>query len=165
MVLENPKNENLQMKWLLLMHGLPILGLAIPFFNILSAVFLWIHKREDNPIYDKHGRAIINFQITITLLFALAFISLFTIEGYGFLFFISVIPFSIIVIFANIIYVVKAQKCYYPLSIRFLARKNSPVINGLSVVIMLFALGTAGCHTLPDDHITRLDGSIIKKTL
>jgi len=52
-------------------------------------VLLWVHKRADNPIYDKHGRKVINYNISITLLFILAFIALITVEGYGFLFFIS----------------------------------------------------------------------------
>jgi len=56
LVLENPKEENIQKKWLILLHGSPFLGFVIPLSNILIPLFLWIHKREDNAIYDAHGR-------------------------------------------------------------------------------------------------------------
>src|SRR5690606_37616833 len=54
LILEDPKEETIQKKWLLLMHGTPFLGFVLPLFNILLPLFLWIHKREDNRIYDLH---------------------------------------------------------------------------------------------------------------
>ncbi len=158
LVLENPKEESLQMKWLLTMHGVPIIGLMIPFFNILVSIFLWIHKREDNAIYDRHGRKIINFQITVTLLYALSFVALLTIEGWGFLFFISVIPFSLIVMLANIVYVLKAQKCFYPLAIPVFRNKRA-FVTGIG--ILFFAFSIIGCQNSPEPSITRLDASTI----
>ncbi len=160
MDLENPKQESLQMKWLLLMHGLPILGLLIPFFNILVSVFLWIHKREDNPIYNRHGKAIINFQITVTIFYILSFVTLLTIEGWGFLFFISVIPLSLIIMLANIIYVLRAQKCFYP-AIPFLGSKNK--FSAGTVAIIALAFGLAACNDNPEESIIRLDGTSITK--
>ncbi|WP_109435302.1 MULTISPECIES: helix-turn-helix domain-containing protein [Aquimarina] len=121
LILEDPKEETIQKKWLLLMHGIPILGLGIPLCNILIPLFLWIHKREDHKIYDIHGRAIVNFQITITILFVLSLIALVTIPG-AFFFFIAVIPFSIIVMIKNVISAINSQKCYYPLSIPFIKK-------------------------------------------
>ncbi|NHN24375.1 helix-turn-helix domain-containing protein [Flavobacterium jejuense] len=82
--LEDPKEENMQTKWLLLLHGTPILRLVLPLCNILFPLFLWIHKREDNKIYNAHGRKVINFQITITLLYITSFMALLTIESWGF---------------------------------------------------------------------------------
>ncbi|PTB96465.1 XRE family transcriptional regulator [Marivirga lumbricoides] len=158
LVLENPKEESLQMKWLLIMHGVPIIGLMIPFFNILVSIFLWIHKREDNAIYDRHGRAIINFQITVTLLYALSFVALLTVEGWGFLFFISVIPFSLIVMLANIVYVLKAQKCFYPLAIPVFRNKRAIVTR---IGILFFAFSITSCQNSTESGISRLDGSTI----
>jgi len=117
--LEDPREESLQMKWLLLMHASPFIGFFVPFLNILCPLFVWIHKREDNPIYDLHGRAVINFQITMLLVYVLALIALVTIQGYGFVFFIAVIPCTAIVMLVNVITVLRSQKFYYP-SIPFL---------------------------------------------
>lgn len=112
--LDNPREENTQIKWLFLIHTSPFIGFVLPLLNILLPLFLWIHKREDNPLYDSHGRAVINYQITITLLYALAFFALVSIQGFGFLFFISVIPLNVAVMLANVIAVLKLQKCFYP---------------------------------------------------
>ncbi len=97
LILENPKEEIILNKWLILMHSTPFFGFIIPLANILFPLFLWIHKREDNKIYDNHGVKIINFQITISIIYLLSFIALLSIEKWGFIFFVSVIPFSLIV--------------------------------------------------------------------
>jgi len=157
--LENPKEEAIQKKWLLLLHGTPLLGFFIPFCNVLFPLFLWIHKREDNPLYDRHGAKIVNFHVTVLILYVLSFIALVTIEKWGFIFFISVIPICIIIVLANIISAVKNYKCYYPLSIPFLKSKGS---NALKSVILLFAFLTC-CNVTSQkaDTITRLDGTTI----
>ena len=66
--LENPKAEAIQKKWLLLLHGTPLLGFVLPLCNVLFPLFLWIHKREDNALYDEHGAKIVNFHITVLIL-------------------------------------------------------------------------------------------------
>ncbi|MDZ7755027.1 serine hydrolase [Rhodohalobacter sp.] len=138
--LENPKEEAIQNKWLLLLHGTPLLGFGIPLFNILIPLFIWIHKREDNPLYERHGRTVVNFQITMTLLFALSFIGLVTIQGYGFFLFISIIPFVVIVILGNIISVLNTQKCYYPLAIPFLRSQKTAVSKVISILLLFLAI-------------------------
>ena len=40
--LENPKEETIERKWMLLFHSIPLLGLIIPFGNIIFPIFLWI---------------------------------------------------------------------------------------------------------------------------
>lgn len=114
MQLNDPREESIETKWLLLMHVSPFVGLVLPFLNILCPLFVWVHKREDSPVYDSHGRAVINFQITMTLLYVLAFAALLTIQGFGFLFFIAVLPFNAAIMLVNIFTVIRHRKCYYP---------------------------------------------------
>lgn len=137
--LDNPREEVIQTKWLLLLHSAPFVGFVIPFLNILFPLFIWIHKRDDNPLYDQHGRAVINFQITMMLVFALAFIALLTVQGYGFFFFIAIIPYTILVMLINVIAVLKTNKCYYPLSIPFLKRTRAPK-SGTAAAVCLLSL-------------------------
>lgn len=163
LILEDPKEETIQKKWLLLMHGVPILGLVIPLCNILVPLFLWIHKREDNKIYDIHGRAIINFQITVTILFIISLIALVTLPG-AFFFFIAVIPFSIIVMIKNVISAINSQKCYYPLSIPFIKKNKNRSTKTLRIIVLLCSLSFTSCHAVQSpDTISRLDGSTITK--
>ncbi|MGB4958315.1 MAG: serine hydrolase, partial [Saprospiraceae bacterium] len=164
MVISNPKEEAIQTKWLLIMHGLPIIGLVIPLFNILASIFIWVHKREDNPIYDKHGKAIINFQMTITLMFIVAFVSLITIEGYGFLFFILVIPYALIVMLVNIFRVLKGHDCYYPLSIPFFSKKQPSTSGAIPAIIFILLNVSSMVQAQNKTSITRLDGTVIQKS-
>ncbi len=157
--LENPKEEAIQKKWLLLLHGTPLLGFVLPFCNVLFPLFLWIHKREDNPLYDRHGAKVVNFQITVLLLYICSFVALLTIEKWGFIIFISVIPICVLIVLANIIYAVKSYKCYYPLSIPFLRSKAG---NSAKSMILVGALVlSASCASQKTESITRIDNSTV----
>lgn len=159
--IDNPKEENIQKKWLLLMHATPVLGAVLPLANILIPLFLWIHKREDNPLYDDHGRAVINFQITITILFALALLALLTLEGAGFFIFLGVILYFLITVLANIAMAVQKQRCYYPLSIPFLKRSRKQADNAWSILLIAVSLGLGAVTSADAQEIERLDGTVI----
>jgi transcriptional regulator with XRE-family HTH domain len=102
-----------ELKWLLLMHTSPFLGF-VPLLNIIAPLLLWSYKRGDKPEYDTHGRTVVNFQITATLLFMLSLVALVTVQGWGFLFFMSVIPLVVTTMLINIITVLQSQKFFYP---------------------------------------------------
>ncbi|MCM5662913.1 serine hydrolase [Galbibacter mesophilus] len=158
LTIENPKEENIKTKWLLLLHGTPILGLLLPLGNILFPLFLWIHKREDNPLYNEHGRKVINFQITMSILFLISFVTLITIEGFGFFFFILVVPFAVIVTIINIVSAINSHKCFYPLSIPFIKKKEFiHVAKKLSICIVFLCSSFMGFS----QEIERLDGTKI----
>ncbi|MDC6355368.1 MULTISPECIES: serine hydrolase [unclassified Robiginitalea] len=139
MPIDNPREETIQAKWLLLIHATPLLGLFIPFLNVLLPLFLWIHKREDHPLYYRHGAQVINFQITVLLLYLASFAALLTWEGYGFVFFITVIPLCIAITFANIIYALRSRKCFYP-AIPFLGSGRKKTLK--TILLAGFALTT-----------------------
>ncbi len=134
--LDDPREENIQNKWLLLIHASPFIGFVLPFLNILVPLFLWIHKKDDNALYDKHGRAVINFQITMTLMFIVAMFMLVTIEGWGFFFFMAVMPYTACVMLANIITVVRSQKCYYPLALPILRQGPKAHVSGIIPLVL-----------------------------
>ncbi len=159
--LNDPKEETIKKKWLLLMHATPLLGFFIPLCNVLIPLFLWIHKREDNPVYDQHGVKIINFQITALLLAILSFVSLVTIEKWGFFIFIGTVPVCIGIVIANIVYVLRTEKCYYPFSIPFLRFKKTPMAMTITLFLTLFTLGTMAAQS--QEHVVRLDGSTVAK--
>ncbi|MCH4822126.1 serine hydrolase [Gramella lutea] len=155
--LDNPKEENIQKKWLILFHATPFIGFVLPLFNIFIPLFLWIHKREDNKIYYEHGRKVINFQITVVIAIILSFISLVTIEGAGFFLFISVLPLAVIIMLLNLIFVINKDKCYYPFSIPFISRKKSISKKAIAVIICLIGINFTGTA----QEIKRLDDSVI----
>ncbi|CAL2103582.1 Transcriptional regulator [Tenacibaculum sp. 190130A14a] len=119
-IIENPNHETVQKKWLLLLHSSPFLGLIIPFANILFPLFLWIHKEKDNPLYNQHGRAIINFQCSITLYLIISLVLFFPFPGYNFFLTGLVFLFGIITTLYNIKKAIDSETYRYPLSIQFL---------------------------------------------
>ncbi|WP_420320384.1 serine hydrolase [Flagellimonas sp.] len=160
--LENPKEETIKKKWLLLLHATPLLGLFFPLTNILVPLFIWIHKREDNVVYDRHGIKVLNFQITISLLAILSFIALFTIEKWGFLIFIALIPICVLIMLTNIVYVVKKHKCHYPFSIPFLKTKKPSKMFCFFLCIIAIAFQSS-CTAQKEHAVERLDGTSITK--
>lgn len=118
--IENPNEENIQRKWILILHASPVFGFMIPLANILFPLFLWIHKADDNKTYNDHGRAIVNFQISITLYLLLSLASFFFMPGFNFFLTIGILVFAIITSLANISSALNRGTCYYPLSIPFL---------------------------------------------
>lgn len=163
LILENPNEEALLKKWLILLHGTPFLGFIIPLANILFPLFLWIHKREDNKVYDNHGVKVINFQITMTFLYVFSIVALLTIEKWGFLIFMSVIPFSVVVMLFNIIKSLNSNKCYYPLSIPFISNKKRNLSIKMMTVVLVGMICFPSCSDKPNQKIIRLDGSSITR--
>ena len=161
LALDNPKEETIKKKWFLLLHATPLLGIFVHFCNVLLPLFIWIHKREDNPIYDKQGIKIINFQITALPLAILSFVSLLTIEKWGFILFIATVPICIGIVIFNIVYVLKKEKCYYPLSIPFLKLKGLGSIKIIALLLSMFVL--TNCATKTQNEIKRVDGSTVSK--
>ncbi|WP_282134779.1 helix-turn-helix domain-containing protein [Seonamhaeicola maritimus] len=119
-VIENPNEEVIQRKWMLLFHASPFLGLLIPFANVLFPLFLWIHKSGDNKTYDKHGRAVFNFHCTITLLFFVSLLAFFPFPGFNFFGTAVVVLFGIVVSAINIRSALSMGTFNYPLSIPFI---------------------------------------------
>ena len=124
LVLDDPKEEVIQRKWMLIIHGTPFLGLIIPFANVLIPLFIWISKGDDNKVYDAHGRAVINFHGTINLLFLVSLLLFFPLPGHNFFITGAVFLYGIIVSAINISSALEKQTCNYPLSIPFLRPKK-----------------------------------------
>lgn len=124
LVLENPKEETIQRKWMLLLHASPFFGLIIPFANVLFPLFTWMSKAEDNKIYDSHGRAVINFHCTINLMLIASLLLFFVFPGYNYFITAAIFLFGIIVSLKNVFSAIGNGTCYYPLSIPFLKPKK-----------------------------------------
>lgn len=122
-VLDNPKEETIKRKWMLLLHASPFFGLIIPFANILFPLFIWMSKSEDNKSYDTHGRAVVNFHSSITFYFIISLLLFFPFPGYNYILTGAIILFSIITTVLNIFSSIGKGTYRYPLSIPFLKKK------------------------------------------
>lgn len=125
LVLDDPNEEMVQRKWMLLIHGTPFLGLIIPFASVLVPLFIWISKADDNKIYDAHGRAVVNFHATIIVLIIVSLLLFFPFPGYNFFGTVAVVLYGLIMSILNIMWAVDSHSFNYPLSIPFLKPKRT----------------------------------------
>ncbi len=110
------KVENKQL--LIITHLSQLLDLVTGFGGFIVPLVLWLTKRESVIDMDEHGKAIVNFQISM-ILYALACIPLILLCGLGFLGIIAVGLLCLIFPIVNAIKVSNGEDPYYPLSIKF----------------------------------------------
>lgn len=143
--LEDKDQENVQQKWLLVLHISPIIGFALPLFNILLPLFIWIYKKDDNEVYNTHGRTVLNFHLTMSILFVFSIISLMNFGEPGYYLFLVIIPFSTAASIINALRAVSSKKIFYPLTIPFVRREKSGFAKS-SFLGIVFIFLLAGCQ-------------------
>jgi uncharacterized Tic20 family protein len=62
----NP-NEAQARTWNMLCHLSALAGFIIPFGNIIGPLLVWQIKKNEIPSVNVHGKAALNFQITVTI--------------------------------------------------------------------------------------------------
>jgi serine-type D-Ala-D-Ala carboxypeptidase/endopeptidase len=152
---ENPtEKEESNRRWLILMHVLPILGSVIPSGSLLAPLALWIFKRKEDADLDVHGRAVINFQLSMLIVLILAILSMFVIfPPIGIALMLLSIPYNIVMVGINTWRVSEGKSYRYPLSLRIFSRPGIPIVALLVVVVTT---------PVSSQSITRLDGSTIQ---
>ena len=53
--------------WSIVVHLSALSALIIPFGHVLGPLVIWLIKRGDMPMVDRHGKEALNFQITVTI--------------------------------------------------------------------------------------------------
>ena len=121
-----PSNPESQARtWNMLCHLSALAGFVIPFGHILGPLIVWQIKKNEFPSVDIHGKAALNFQITVTIAvfvggFAAAILAFI---GIGFLLFPLVMLLGLAGLILAIIAGIKAnngEEYKYPCSIEFL---------------------------------------------
>jgi uncharacterized Tic20 family protein len=59
--------ENQARTWNMLCHLSALAGFVIPFGNILGPLLIWQIKKHEIPSTNIHGKAALNFQITVVI--------------------------------------------------------------------------------------------------
>ena len=63
----SPNPESQARTWNMLCHLSALAGFVIPFGNILGPLLVWQIKKNEIPSVEAHGKAALNFQITVTI--------------------------------------------------------------------------------------------------
>ena len=53
--------------WSILVHVAALSGLLVPFGGVLGPFLVWIIKRPESAAVDRHGKAALNFQISMLI--------------------------------------------------------------------------------------------------
>jgi uncharacterized protein len=108
----------------MLCHLAAFAGFLVPFGNIIGPVIVWMSGKADSSFVNEHGKASLNFQISLTLFFLLSAILGFFL---GPLVIVLILVFGIAVIYGIIMIIVNSVKAHngedgeYALSNRFLS--------------------------------------------
>jgi uncharacterized protein len=70
--------------WAMLCHLSGFLGYfgVIPFASILGPLIVWLLKRDKSSFVDEHGKEALNFQITMSIAYAIVFLLCFVFIGF-----------------------------------------------------------------------------------
>ncbi len=112
--------------WEVLCH-LSALALVVPFlhlFNVIGPLIVWLIRKEASQSVNRHGRAALNFQISMTVYFAVLFILTQINFGpattLGHIGLRAWTYLNLILILRATYQATKSELAVYPLSIRFL---------------------------------------------
>ena len=105
--------------WALFAHLSAFAGHFIPFGHIGGPLLIWLLKKDEMPLVNDQGKEALNFQITMTLAFIVAILSIFLAVG------IVLVP--VVWLFDVIITIIAAVKANegvayrYPLCLRLVS--------------------------------------------
>ena len=116
-------NEAQARTWNMLCH-LSALAICIPFGNIIGPLLVWQIKKNEIPSVNVHGKAALNFQITVSIVVIIGWIAatILAFIGIGFLLYPVVMLIALLGLVFAIIAGIKAnngEDYKYPYSIEF----------------------------------------------
>ena len=66
----------------MLCHVLALSGLVIPFGSIIGPLVMWLLKKDQYAFVNDQGKESLNFQITVLIAMAVAFVLVFVLIGF-----------------------------------------------------------------------------------
>ena len=113
-----PKPSQEVRQWAMFCHLSALLGIWIPFGNLIGPLILWQMKRETDPFIDAQGKEALNFQITVAIASLICFLLMLLLIG-----FVLIVILGIGALVLTIIAGVKANEGYpyrYPFTWRLI---------------------------------------------
>ena len=105
--------------WAMLCHLAALGGFIIPFGgNIIGPLVVWLIKKNESPLVDENGKEALNFQISMTIYLAGAF--LLSLIGIGLLLLIPLGIANLILVVMACVKVNNGEAYKYPITIRLI---------------------------------------------
>ncbi|MEE1945836.1 helix-turn-helix domain-containing protein [Pedobacter sp. KR3-3] len=103
-----------------LFHGLALVGLFFPILNIILPGFLWLLKKDEQSEYDRQGKQVLNFQLTMSFAFVPSVLLLIFFFPVGFPLTLLIYFYTVVMCLLNLFRSINQQPIRYPLSFAFL---------------------------------------------
>ncbi len=91
---------------------------VVPMGNILGPLIVWLIKKDEMPAVDAHGKEALNFQISMTIYFAVC--AVLAIVGIGVLLALILVIVNLVLIIMAAVKANQGEFYQYPMTIRFL---------------------------------------------
>lgn len=112
-----PANKN---TWAMLIHLSALCGfIGVPFGHVVGPLVLWLVKREEDPMFDAHGKEALNFQISLTIYAIASCILMLVLIGFVLIFIVFIA--GLVLTIVGAVKASKGELYHYPATIRFLS--------------------------------------------
>jgi uncharacterized Tic20 family protein len=104
--------------WGMLCHLSAFAGyvVVVPFASIIGPLIVWLLKKDSSAFVDEHGKESVNFQITMSIAYAIAIVLCLVVVGFVLLAFLGV-WITVLVVLGSI-KAYSGERFRYPLTIR-----------------------------------------------
>jgi uncharacterized Tic20 family protein len=102
--------------WGMLAHLSALVGLVIPFGNIIGPLVIWLTKGKENAFVEGEAREAINFQITMTIGFVVCWLLAFILIGFFLVMILGIVDLVLVIIAT--INASKGEAYRYPFTLR-----------------------------------------------
>jgi uncharacterized Tic20 family protein len=87
---DEPQVSKDEQNWAMICHLSALAGFLIPFGNIFGPLIVWLIKRAEMPMVDRHGKEALNFQITVAIAIAICIPLIFVLIGIPLMFIVAI---------------------------------------------------------------------------
>ena len=85
-----PQVSKDEQNWAMICHLSALAGFLIPFGNTLGPLIVWLIKRAEMPMVERHGKEALNFQITVSIAVLICIPLMFVLIGIPLLFIVGI---------------------------------------------------------------------------
>ena len=111
--------ENDARNWGLFTHLASFAGYVFPLESVLGPLVIWLMKKNESSYVDQHGKASLNFQISLVIWSLICIPLCFVLIGFVLLLVLGVV--DLVCVILNMVRSTNGEPASYPLSIRFIS--------------------------------------------
>lgn len=115
--LATEREKNLAM----LCHLAAFGGFLLPFGNIIGPVIFWMTGKKDSDFVNEHGKASVNFQMSITIFFVISVVLILLIGPIAIAMIAGLVLYAVVMIIVNSVRAHNGEDGEYSVTIQFLS--------------------------------------------